>query len=213
MTLRCAICVLSGKSPEGPLMPHTVIYRGYSLCDDHLHLWEENREVEWEEIVRLAGRPVVLRVEMPDDATVEEKQELIEEAVSEFNIKDYQGVALPISTPEEFIPTSVLEDMDNLTDPVTDVMDRAQSWTDEEIDFVEKVGGYPPAVEVKAVEPDGTETVLEPGDVLSTNPKKDWASEAKDKRRRRKKTYHCTKCGTRHSHKSNKGKKHKEFSA
>jgi len=54
MAMICAICSLSGTVADVMLMPHPVVYRGYSLCEEHLRMWEANRELDWYQILDLA---------------------------------------------------------------------------------------------------------------------------------------------------------------
>ena len=121
MVTTCAVCVAIDRNPAGNLLPTTSNYRGFSMCREHLHLWEANKEADWDEIVRLAKpnlievdiaskdgvtfyaevEPEVLKVEMPDDTTPDEKMEILEEAVEEFNGLTATEIATALPTEEE----------------------------------------------------------------------------------------------------------------
>lgn len=40
MAMICALCAMDEeKLMESPLMPHVVVYKGYSLCEEHFRLY------------------------------------------------------------------------------------------------------------------------------------------------------------------------------
>ena len=108
--MTCAVCSLIGKGIDSPLLPFVVVYGGYSVCEEHLRLWEANREMDWDELVELSSEPKVevVAVDLPNLETDNEKHDALLKAVEEFN----HGVRE--STP------SVAEVYEVLTETATD---------------------------------------------------------------------------------------------
>ena len=89
MPMTCAVCSLIGKGIDGSLLPFIAVYRGYSVCEEHLRLWEVNKGLEWDELVESAAMPIkVVAVDLSNLETDNEKHDAILEAVEEFNRKE-----------------------------------------------------------------------------------------------------------------------------
>ena len=84
MVTTCAVCIAINRNLTATLLPTTVTYRGYSLCIEHLRLWEANREAEWAELVELAEPVKVLKVDLSALETDEEKHDALLKAVEDF---------------------------------------------------------------------------------------------------------------------------------
>jgi len=184
MAMICAICSLSGTVADVMLLPHTVVYRGYSLCEEHLHFWESNREAEWDEIVELARPAKPKWVEQIEELPpLEEDEEIIVKG-EEVTVVNAGHKITSVAIDGEIIPIEAIEKIEVVTSSPDDVT---------MFDLGELGSGY--------------------NDVSDEDAKKieEGLEEFKNKRRRRKKTYYCTKCKKKHSRKSNIGKKHERW--
>ena len=101
MSMRCAICVVTGNPPEGPLMPHLVTYRGYSLCDAHLYMWEDWKEVEWADIVELARR---VKAGMDDPVTDVIDRVSVPQMDSDYSAGNLEATVTAVTGDGEEIP-------------------------------------------------------------------------------------------------------------
>jgi hypothetical protein len=189
--MRCAICVVIGNPPEGPMMPHLVTYRGYSLCDEHLQMWEYQHEADWRKIVAVASEP-----------TVEEMHQILTEDATDIQLQsEYDAVHVP------------------QMDSDYSVGDKTWLANHKVVDDNSDVGfatpNEPPVVPTPAEYLSGEDEMLgramdanDPPSIPQVTMFEEKKAEFKSKRRRRKKTYHCTKCDKKHSRKSNIGKEH-----
>ena len=208
MSTTCAVCMAIGRSVPGPLLPIVVTYQGYSLCVEHLHFWEANRELNWSEIVTLAQSPVVVKVDLSDADTDEEKMEKLKEAKAEFDdIIHPKSESITVDEPQVMMYNAgglgPQPDMTVLDIPPPDFVGDTEAVTQHDPEAIREIElDAEERASVKAAEADGTAPWLE-----------EKKSEFKSKRRRRAKTYFCTKCNQKHSRKSNIGKKHEEFSS
>ena len=154
VSMTCAICMALGRLPLGPLLPNVVTYRGYSLCMEHMQLWEGCRRedgapAEWEDVMSFARPKPTETGERLDRAW-----EAAPADVEELHLYKDKAVAV-LPGGEEVV----------IDDPVTDVIDRVSV---PQMDSDYSVGNL--EVEVKAVTSDVEEIPLEPGYFQSTDP-------------------------------------------
>ena len=179
-----------GRLPLGPLLPNVVTYRGYSLCMEHMQLWEGCRRedgapAEWEDVMSFARPKPTETGERLDRAW-----EAAPADVEELHLyKDKAVAILPGGKEVEVM----------IATPETETFDLLE-MSDHPDDVLElKHAGI--------VEPE-----FDPGEPLVEKGVMGLTPSRPKKRRRRGKTYYCTKCDKKHSRKSDIGKEHKEFS-